>query len=128
MASGISVKLPLQYSPEDGPYQLTKNLAETAKQNFKNLILTIPGEKIMNPDFGVGLHQLLFENATDEIIEELNDRIENQVSKYLPFISLINVDVDFFENNMNLKIEYFVRPLGIGDNLSLEVANFTQLQ
>lgn len=128
MASGISVKLPLQYSPEDGPYQLTKTLAETAKQNFKNLILTVPGERVMDPDFGVGLHQLLFENATSEVIEELNMRIETQVSKYLPFISLINVDVDFFENLMNIKIEYFIRPLGIGDNLSLEIANFTQAQ
>ena len=36
MATGISVKLPLVYSSEDGPYQLTKTLPETIKQNFKN--------------------------------------------------------------------------------------------
>ena len=53
MATGISVKLPLRVTAEDGPYALNKDLVETTKQNFKNLVLTNPGERIMDINFGV---------------------------------------------------------------------------
>ena len=41
--AGISVKLPLFVSEFDGPYALNKTLKDTVKQNFKMLLLTIPG-------------------------------------------------------------------------------------
>ena len=62
---GISVKLPLSYDSEDGPYRLTKNLKENVQQNFKNLMLTNPGERVMLPNFGAGIRQLLLEPISD---------------------------------------------------------------
>ena len=41
MAIGISVKLPLKVTKEDGPYALTKDLASTVKQNFKNFVFNL---------------------------------------------------------------------------------------
>ena len=123
MTTGISVKLPLQYDEEDGPYQLTKTLKETVKQNFKNLILTNPGERIMNPNFGVGVYRFLFEHATAEVTSTLRERIVQQTSKYLPFINLINVGIDFAENTLFLEIKYYIGPLATSDDLSLELIN-----
>jgi len=123
MTTGISVKLPLQYNKEDGPYQLTKTLKETVKQNFKNLILTNPGERIMNPDFGVGVYRLLFENATEEIYSILRERIAKQTRKYLPFIDLVNIGISFAENTLKLEIKYYIGPLSASDDLSLELIN-----
>ena len=54
---GISPQLPLVYSHTDGPYQLNKTLKDVVRQNLKMLILTAPGERIMVPEFGVGLHR-----------------------------------------------------------------------
>ena len=62
MAVGISVKLPLRVTGEDGAYALHKYLIGVVKQNFKNLVLTSPGERFMDPNFGVGAFALLFEN------------------------------------------------------------------
>ena len=59
--SGVSPKLPLQANDVDGHYALNKTFKEATKQNLKNLVLTVPGEKIMNPNFGAGIHQMLFE-------------------------------------------------------------------
>jgi phage baseplate assembly protein W len=70
MSAGISAKLPLAYTKSDGPYLLTQNLTENTKQNLKNLIFTNPGERVMDPNFGVGFYNLLFENATDDILED----------------------------------------------------------
>ena len=63
---GISPKVPLVYDSTDGPYQLNKNLKQTFSQNLKMLILTMPGERIMVPNFGVGLQGFLFEGVTEE--------------------------------------------------------------
>ena len=75
MASGLAVKLPLTVDKQFGPYGLITDYAELVKQNFKMLILTIPGERIMNPDFGIGLKKYLFEMDTHSTYAEINDRI-----------------------------------------------------
>ena len=59
---GYSPKLPLVFDKtEDGPYGLNKTILETIKQNLKMLLLTNPGERIMNSDFGVGVRVFLFQ-------------------------------------------------------------------
>ena len=82
---GIAVKLPLSYSNEDGPYTLNKTLGENVKQNFRNLILTVPGERIMLPEFGVGLYQMLFEPMAGKTYQEITTRIYEQTERYMPF-------------------------------------------
>ena len=61
--AGLSPKLPIQKDPVDG-FALTKTFKEMVKQNFKNLMLTSPGERIMDPEFGVGLRRFLFVHLT----------------------------------------------------------------
>ena len=78
--SGISPKLPLSRDFEDG-YSLNKTLKDVARQNLKMLILTAPGERIMIPDFGVGLRNYLFENATEEGLYDLKNRIIEQAKE-----------------------------------------------
>ena len=62
---GISPKLPLIVNDLDGHYGLNKTIRQAIKQNFKNLILTSPGERVMDIQFGVGLRNYFFENFTD---------------------------------------------------------------
>ncbi len=76
---GISPKIPLVYDSTDGPYQLNKNLKDTFKQNLKMLVLTSPGERIMAPEFGVGLYRFLFEPIGDDTFSNISQRIKEQV-------------------------------------------------
>ena len=121
MAVGISAKLPLAYTKADGPYLLTKDLTENTKQNLKTLIFTNPGERVMNVDFGVGFSALLFENATDSVLEDLRERLFTQVDKYLPFVRIIDVKTELNENTAFLRVEYVISGLNISDNLDLDV-------
>ena len=57
---GLAPKLPLLYSDEDGAYRLVKSFKELVKQNFKNLVLTAPGERIMDPNFGGWIKKFSF--------------------------------------------------------------------
>ena len=123
MARGISLKLPIGYDAEDGPYALTKTLPETVKQNFKNLMLTCPGERVMDINFGVGIKRYLFENLEDNVIEDLRARTFEQVSKYIPFIKVLDFQTFYDEGNYlwNVRIKYVIEPLGVGDELSIDV-------
>jgi uncharacterized protein len=99
---GISPKLPLVFSSTDGPYQLTKTIGEAIRQNFKNLLLTSPGERIMIPEFGCGLRRLLFEGFNPSLHERIRGQINRQVNTYLPFVVVEQVNFITHESNSDL--------------------------
>ena len=104
----ISPQLPVRNDDVDPAFGLNKTIKEAVAQNLKHLILTCPGEKMMDPTFGVGLRNYLFENFDD--IPELEDRIKNQIELYIPQIELDRVIVEKNPNshNLNVKIYYLV--------------------
>ena len=124
MATGISVKLPLRVTAEDGPYALNKDLVETIKQNFKNLVLTNPGERIMDINFGVGASALLFENYSSDTKERIRARIVEQVKTYMPFLKINSINFDdssIDANQLFIAINYYISPLNFQDILSINL-------
>ena len=124
MASGISVKLPLTVDETFGAYNLNTNFEQLAKQNLKMLVLTNPGERIMNPDFGVGLLRYLFEMNDTTTYNNLTQRIISQTAKYMTFIRINNVDYSYIEDNPDLfphalaiSIRFTIVPLQISTTL-----------
>ena len=67
MAKGLSPFLPLTEDNTDGPYKLNKIIPEVARQNLMMVLLTNPGEKMMDPTFGVGISRFLFEHSQEGI-------------------------------------------------------------
>ncbi len=122
---GIGPRLPLAYDKVNGPYALIVDPTEEIKQNFKNLMLTNPGERVMNSDFGVGLSRYLFESFTTQTKEEISERIYSQAAKYLPAVSIISADCAFDEakNQLYVRVEYFIPALGINDLVDLNIDN-----
>mgnify|MGYP003649644803 CR=1 FL=1 len=93
MAQGLSVALPLRIDETDGAYGLNKDIMSMAEQNIKMVILTSPGERMMIPDFGVGIRRYLFEQNTSSVAATLKERIQNQINKYVPYVNLKDVQV-----------------------------------
>ncbi len=93
MSDSISPSLPLQLDESDG-YRMNKTLVDAVRQNVKMLLLTIPGERVMDPDFGVGLKTFLFEFNDPSTYSSIRARIVQQVSKYLPFIEIDDLDIE----------------------------------
>tara|TARA_R100001510_G_C7646662_1_gene203963 strand:+ start:1328 stop:1750 length:423 start_codon:yes stop_codon:yes gene_type:complete len=79
-AIGLDALLPLEEDTTDLFYGLTKSIKQNTKQNVKMLLLTSPGERIMFPDYGVGLRNFLFENSPESAVVS---RIKRQVKRYL---------------------------------------------
>lgn len=125
MAYGYSAKLPLQYDPTDGPYGLLKNIKSVGSQNLKMLVLTNPGERIMNPDFGVGVSRYIFEQEGAFESGEIKRRILSQVESYLPYIRISNIDISErtdLSNTYQLTIDYFIPSISGEEKLILNLA------
>jgi len=101
-------------------YKHIDNNGDLIRQNFKNLILTIPGERMMDPDFGVGIQRFLFENAI-AASSGIQTEVARQVSKYMPFISIRNVLVEpsAEEATLIVRIFYSVPTLAIEEYINL---------
>jgi phage baseplate assembly protein W len=123
---GISPQLPLIYSNIDGPYKLNKTLGESIRQNFKNLLLTSPGERIMLPQFGCGLRRLLFEGFSPTLHESIRTQINRQVNTYLPFVNVETVNFlthefnsDLGLNELAIEVIYNLGSLDTQDTLTI---------
>lgn len=117
----ISVQLPLSVSDIDGFYSATYNPKDVARNNLFMLLYTYPGERIWDINFGVGIEKYLFENNTPSLLETLRQRIVDQVSTYLPYLNLKNLEIDTDEINLNkisIRLEYEVA--GFVDLVALE--------
>lgn len=124
---GISPKLPLTRNSAEG-YRLTKTLVESVHQNFKMVLLTAPGERIMDPDFGVGLRNYIFRVDDAATYDEIREKIVEQASIYLPFIEILGVFFSkpdefsgFAQNSTNIHIEYIILPTDDVDTLTINL-------
>jgi phage baseplate assembly protein W len=124
--SAIGPKLPLMTDDVFGSYSLVTEYKDEIQQNLKNLLLTAPGERVMIPEFGVGLRNFLFEPRQHSIVQ-IRQRIQNQISRYMPFIRSTRVmfdhdsDDEYLENShvLSITITYEVPNLNLSSTLIL---------
>ena len=109
---GIGPKLPLAYDKKHGPYGLIVDPKEEIKQNLLNIVLTNPGERVMDSNFGVGIGAFLFENFTPDVKTQIAERVSTQIAKYLPSVQVTSVNSAFDEgrNLLYVRLEFFIPP------------------
>ena len=119
---GLSPKFPLQFNNILGAYQNNTTLKAVLRQNFKNLILTNPGERVMDVNFGVGIRKYFFEPFTDNTYTLIAERVQAQVKKYMPFIAVTDIQ---FNNKgsdhlLGVTISYTIVPLQQMDQINVQ--------
>ena len=119
----IGVAFPLD---ENNMFSGTETQAEQNKSNLLNLLLTEPGERVNQPDLGVGLKSLLFENITNA--NEIVPIIEEQLETYVPDIDLEDVLSEFIEDEHILQITlvYSLVISGLRDSIVVNMSNSSQ--
>lgn len=121
MPQGLSPKFPLSIS-EHGDFSNNETIKELVKQNFKSLLLTVPGERIMMPDLGVGIKRFLFETKGTGIFENISGAIRNQTKKYMPYIDIVDIEIkddSVSEEIVYIKIQYLIKPIGQEDAIEI---------
>ena len=94
----IGLKLPFNRG-KSGLFPQTETTLEQAGSNIKNLLLTAKNERVMQPDFGSRLRDLLFEQYTEDLTERIKKEIQEAMSIWLPYIDIAKVDVIQNETN-----------------------------
>ena len=90
-------------------FAMTKNSLEQAQHNLKNLLLTFPGERVGQPEFGSRLREFCFEQIDDELPERIEEEVKRAVSVWLPYINIIEIATlteDGDKNKIFVKIKY----------------------
>ena len=113
----VGIKFPLDYSPE-GFFYKTKTILEQAKSNMRNLLLTSKGERVMQPEFGSTLTDIIFDQGTD-IPNRVDESIREATSFWLPYININDIVV--IQNDSN------VVDVSIDFSVSIEPDSFETL-
>lgn len=98
-------------------YAIDKSVNVRAVQNaIDNIFSWIPGERVLDPEFGTGIYTLLYEGITNLTEERIVADIRNSIQRCEPRV--INVQVsnasstdDTEENTIRLEIYYQIRGL-----------------
>lgn len=127
-------KLPIQVD-SNGDFVKIDDALVNVKQKLKTLILTNPGEKLMDPEFGVGIKKYLFESVQgsinyiytnntltsiqkQNIDENIKRAIYAQVAKYTDDIVIYDIQVNIQEQTLQVAIGYNYRGF-FSDNLTI---------
>ena len=74
--------------------------ANAIARSVRNIVMTIPGEKPFNENFGSRISGLLFENVDNITATAISDEIRESITNYEPRVSLTSVVVNpNFDNN-----------------------------
>lgn len=80
----------------------------TIRSDLIQLILTNPGERVMQPNFGCGLRKLLFEPGNNDVVISARSLLTNAISTYEPRITVKSLDVKITQQNvLSISLVYF---------------------
>ena len=101
------LSMSFKYNPLSGDLITLKNENAIARA-VRNIVLTSPGEKLFNPEFGSSISEILFENVDDITAISIQDEISSSLKNYEPRVELIDVNVDpnFDQNQFDVIISY----------------------
>ena len=92
---------------------------ELVKQDLFNHFNIRKGEKLMRPEFGTSIWDLLFEPFGNEISSAIDQEVKQIVSQD-PRVRLEKVNVSTYDNGINIAISLVFVPLNLGDVLYLK--------
>ncbi len=98
-------------------FKLQKNINVNAiKQSLHNIFTWIPGERILNPEFGSKLRKYLYEGITNQNKELIMAEIQKCITQWEPRVQLVRVvdtsTVNDTENNtVKIDIIYIIPSL-----------------
>jgi len=100
----------LRISPISKDIALLKD-EDAVKQSIKNLILTDPGERLMQPYIGGGIRALLFENITPGTLKVIESRCADTIKIYEPRAEIIDITASsqYDDNKVNVNIRFYIK-------------------
>ncbi len=88
----------------------TANEPDHIEQLIKELLFTIPGERVNRPDFGTPVEQLVFRSGGDELATAAQFMIQGALQQWLgEVIQVQAVQVTSDDSALTVTIQYLIR-------------------
>ena len=121
------ITLPITHGPQ-GYFAQSYTLSDQIKSNLNLLLRTKKGERRMNPEFGSGLWNVLFENYTDDIKPIIESTIRKDIAKWMGYINVKEIRIAVADdelpdkNAIRVSVSFTVPSAGISKLQSLDLA------
>ncbi|MEJ2454136.1 MAG: GPW/gp25 family protein [Candidatus Thiodiazotropha sp.] len=115
---GVGWKFPLQVTPQGGIAQ--SNYEQRVEESIYLILGTARGERVMLPDFGCGIHDLVFEPNNSLTRSLVVNRVREALVRYEPRIDVLAVETETTpeqENLLLIRLSYRIRANNALNNL-----------
>ena len=102
-------------------FNSTYQTKDAIRTNIINFFLTGKNERIFNLNFGAGLRNLLFENITQDKIDEIRELILENLELYFPRVIVRDLTLDSSpdQNLVQFQLKYAVSETNIEDEVAI---------
>ena len=97
-ATPIGITLPIQ-DGNTGYFQQSFDTLTQVKNNILNLLNTRPGERRMQPTFGSGLWNLVFEQNTNTLEDQAVNIVSQDINNWIPNVTVTNITANLLTND-----------------------------
>lgn len=115
---GRGWSFPIAVGPDDEITMVADE--DDIRQAIRIILETDPGERVMRPDFGAGLRQMVFEPINTSTMALVQQRVEAALVAWEPRIEVQQVVVSAERavlGVLDIRIDYLVRTTNTFDNL-----------
>jgi len=102
---------PPQIDPVSGQVLLSE-YEDDIRQAIRIIIETAPGERLMRPDFGCGIHELVFETIDSGTLQRVRSVVQDALVRYEARIDVLSVEAspdESVDGLLLIELEYRVR-------------------
>ena len=119
----IGITLPMQIG--DVAFNQSYTTLEQVKTNIKSLLLTKRGERLMQPQLGSGLQEVLFEPNDSELATKIEDTIVSSIETWLPYVTIQQININTNNELKDINEIGVSITFNIGNSTNLETVTFT---
>ena len=77
---------------------------------IEQVLFTAPGERVMRPDFGSGLRELVFAPNSPEVAATTQFLVQGALQQWLSdLITVESVEVEAVESSLTVTVQYLIR-------------------
>lgn len=116
---GVGWKFPLTLNNNDGVLEYSES-NDSIRESILLILRTAKGERVMRPNFGCGINDLVFDGNNSATATLIQTAVEDALRDFELRINVTDVRVEpdaDEENRLNIEIDYVIRTSNRRENL-----------
>lgn len=116
---GIGWSFPPEFNQIEGKLAMTTDV-EDINNSLMILLSTRPGERVMFPNYGCDLQEMLFKSLDLTLITQMKGIVERAILYHEPRINIISIEIDTqdeLEGEVLITIDYEIRNTNTRSNM-----------